>query len=93
MHITESGNMDHIDQGFYMRKIGQIPSNAEYSKFASFIMKLAWLTNTRPDIIFEISQIIQVTRTMNEKDITKYCKRLHKAIKYIYDQNASIRIP
>ena len=42
MHITESDKMYHIDQGFYMSKIEQIPSDAEFSDFASIGMKLAW---------------------------------------------------
>ena len=93
MHITESDNMCHIDQDFYMSKIEQIPSNAEFSKFASMRMKLAWLANTRPDIVLEISQIEQVTRAMYENDISTHCKRLNKAIKYVHDHNASIPIP
>ena len=68
MHITESDNMYHIDQDLYMNKIEQIPSNAEFSKFASMKMKLVWLANTRPNKVLEISQISQVTRTMYEKD-------------------------
>ena len=55
--------------------IEQIPSNAEFSKFASMIMILVWLENTRPDTVFEISQIARVTRAMHEKDISEHCKR------------------
>ena len=40
MHITESGNMYHIDQHFYMNKIEQIPYKTEFSKFTNMIMKL-----------------------------------------------------
>ena len=85
--------MYHIHQDFYVSKIGKIPSDAEFSKFVSMRMKLAWLANTRPDIVFEILQIAQVTRAMYEKEMTKYCKRLNKAIKYVHDQKASIGIP
>ena len=46
MHITESDNMYQIDQDFYMSKIEQIPSDAEFSKFSFMRMKLAWLKNT-----------------------------------------------
>ena len=42
MHITESDNIYHIDLDFYMSKIEQIPSDAEFSTFASMRMKLAW---------------------------------------------------
>ena len=35
MHITETGDMYHIDQDFYMNKIEQNPSDVEFNKFAS----------------------------------------------------------
>ena len=54
MYITDSENMYHIDQDFYINKIEQIPSNTAFSKFVFMRMKLAWLANTRPDIVFEI---------------------------------------
>ena len=93
MRITESDNMYHIDQDFYMGKIEQIPSSAEFSKFTSMRMKPARLANTWPDIVFEILQIAQATRAMCEKDISKDYKRFKKAIKYVHDGKASIRIP
>ena len=55
-------------------------------------MKLALLASTRPNMALEISQIPQVTRVMYEKGISKHCKRLNKAIKYVHDHKASIRI-
>ena len=35
MHITEFDNMYHINQDLYTSKIEKIPSNAEFSTFAS----------------------------------------------------------
>ena len=67
MLITESDNMHHIDQDFYMNKVEQIPSNTEFSKLSSTRVRLAWLANTRPDIVFEISQIAQVTRAIMKR--------------------------
>ena len=63
MHINESDNVYHIDQDLHMNKIEQIPSDAEFSKFPSMRMKLAWLPYTGPDIAPEISQIARVTRS------------------------------
>ena len=57
IHITESDNKYTIDQDFYLSKIEQNPSNAEFNKFASLGMEITWITNTRPDTVFEISQI------------------------------------
>ena len=65
MHITKSDNTYHIDQDFYISKIEQMR------------IRLAWLANTRFDTVFENSQITLVTRTMYEKDISRFYKRLN----------------
>ena len=93
MHITESHNVYNIEQDFYMSKIEQIPPNAEFSKFASLRMKLAWVANTRPDAIFQIKQIAQANRVIYEKDITKHFKPSKKAIKNAHDHKEFILIP
>ena len=76
MYITESDKMYHIDQEFFMSKIEQIPSDAEFIKPASMRINLALYAKNRPDIVFQISQIAQVTQAMYERDVTKHCKRL-----------------
>ena len=53
MRITEFDTIYHINKDFYMSKIDQIPSNAEFGKFASMNMKLVWLARTKPDIVLE----------------------------------------
>ena len=93
VYITEKQDMLIIDQDFYLNKIEQIPSEAEFSKFAPMGMKIAWLANTRPDLAFEISQKAQVTRNIFEQDSSKHHKRLNKAIRYEYDNRTSIYIP
>ena len=65
MHITES-NMYHIELDFYMSR-EQVPSDAEFSKFAFMRMKLEWIENKRPDIVFKILQIAKLTKSMYEK--------------------------
>lgn len=35
--------------------------DATFSDFASIRMQLAWLSHTRPDVMFEVSQLTQVT--------------------------------
>ena len=76
-----------------MSKIEQILPNAEFRTTALMRMRLAWLANTRPNILLEISQIAQLTRSMYEKDMSTHCKRLKKLIKYLHDQKAPTRIP
>ena len=55
-------------------------------------MRLVWLANTRPEIVFEISKIAQVARTIYEKDITKHYKCLNEAIKYAHNHKVFICI-
>ena len=66
MHFTEFQELLHINQDFYVSKIEQIPIEADLSKSTSMRMKLAWIASPRPDLVFELSQIAQVTRTMFE---------------------------
>ena len=56
-------------------------------------MSLAWLENTRPDVVFKILQIAKVARAMYERDITAHWKRLNKATKYVSDRKSFIHIP
>ena len=60
MHVTESDIMHLIDQDFHWSKVEHIPSNNEFSKYASMRMKLAWLASTRSDVVFQISLIAQL---------------------------------
>ena len=74
MHMIESYNTYYKDQDFYIDETEQIQSDAEYDKLASIKMKLEWLANTWPDIVFKVSQIVQAERSMYEREITKHCK-------------------
>ena len=93
MHIIDFNDVYTIDQDSHMSKIEQIPFEAEFSMLVSMRMKLVRLVNTRPDIVFEISQIVQITQSMYEKYITKHWKRENKAIANVRDNDAIIRIP
>ena len=76
-----------------MSIIEQISALSEFSRFTSMRIKLILLTSTINAIVFEISQIAQVTRAIYAKDMTRPFKLLNKAIKYVYDHKESIRIP
>ena len=45
-------------------------------------MRLAWLSNTRPDLLFEISQMAQITLERFKEDAQAHWKRLNAAIRY-----------
>lgn len=56
-------------------------------------MKLAWLANTRPDCMFEISQLAQVTDEMFSKDSVQHIKRLNKTVVYATSHPITLKIP
>lgn len=56
-------------------------------------MRLAWLANSRPDCLFEISQLAQVTESMFAKDRSSIIRRLNKAVTYAVDNKLSLKIP
>ena len=81
MRVADIDNICHIDQESYTNKIKQIPSDAKLSKFSSMKMRLAWLANTTPDILFKISQIAHWIEAMYENNIIKFFKSLYKDFK------------
>ena len=46
MHISESDSRYHIDHDFFMSRVEQAPSNANFSNFVSMRMRLTWIENT-----------------------------------------------
>ena len=54
MHISEAEDMFYIDLDSYLIKIELIHNDTKYGEFAPRRMKLEWLANTRPDLVFEI---------------------------------------
>lgn len=60
--LSESKNgSTQLEQHVYLRKLEQMPLDASFLHFKSMRIKLAWLSHTRPDCMFEIYQLVQVT--------------------------------
>ena len=55
-------------------------------------MSLAWLANTRPDCLFEISELAQVTEDRFTREGATELRRLNKATKYAIDNRVAIKI-
>jgi hypothetical protein len=71
-----------ISQVEYLSRRTQLPSSASWVQYRSIKAKLAWATNSRPDICCAISMCAQVTeqaftrQSVNEVNkITRYLKR------------------
>ena len=79
-----------LNQEEYVRKLRPMPTDGSYSEFASLRMKLAWLAHSRPDWMFEASQMTPVTRERfgeNEQDIGK---RVNRTVRYVQETPACI---
>ena len=92
LHQDKKGNIIQ-DQHQYLRKLEQLPLDSTFSEFRSMRMCLAWLANTRPDCLFEISQLAQVTQEIFGTSKREVIKRLNKAVKYAVEHRVSIKIP
>ena len=54
--------------------------------------KLAWLSNTRPDCLFEILQHAQVTEDMFLQDSKWTSQRVNKAVAFAIDNRIPLRV-
>lgn len=80
-------------QNIYMQRLKALPLNATFTKFRSMRMRLEWLANARPDCLFEISQLAQVTEDRYDKERFSILRRLNMATKYTTDKRVVIEIP
>lgn len=55
-------------------------------------MRLAWLAKSRPDWLFEISQLAKITEETFEKERHALIRKLNKAVKYAVDNRLRLRI-
>ena len=81
-----------IDQNEYLRRLECLPLDASYSQFRSMRMRIAWLANSRPDCMVEISQLSHVTEEMFHAGKTELIRRLNKAVRYAVDNRIKLKI-
>ena len=82
-----------IDQAFYLKNLEQLQLETTYPDFRSMRMKVAWMANTRPDMQFKISQLVQVTQERFDKDAKAHLKRLNFIVRYAHDNVAHLKFP
>ena len=70
LELSERSSLS-IDQHSYIKGILAPRLDARFSDFASLRMKLAWLTHTRPDCSYEVSQMAQVTTVRLDLELSK----------------------
>lgn len=81
------------NQHDYLRRLEKKSSDCSFCTFRSMRMKLAWLSNTRPDCLFQISQLAQITEDMFEADRKRIIQQLNRAIRYAIQNQISVKIP
>lgn len=86
-------NTVEISQKDYCEKLKLLPDDAAYSTLCSVRMQLAWLSHTRPDALYEISQLTQITRDRFDDKRRDIIKRVNRLIKYVKENNVTIKFP
>ena len=90
-HITIPSNFPFtMDQTFYIRNLEELNIDSRFLAFRSTGMKLAWLASTLPDMLFEISQLAQVTEEHFNFGAKEYIKRLNSSTKYAHNNMAHL---
>ncbi len=56
-------------------------------------MRISWLDNTRKEILFEISQLVQGTKSCFKEDAAVYLKSLNDLVLYGYNNVAYLAFP
>ena len=77
----------------YLRRLEELPPDASFPHFRSMRMKLAWLSNTRPDCLFEISQLAQVTEEKYSTERSVVIRRINRATRYAVQNRISLKVP
>lgn len=80
-----------LDQHRYIEKLRPLPEDGTYKDLASLRMQLAWLSHSRPDLFFEVSQLPHVIRALFEKDRVQIIRRANKAAKAAYKNKMILR--
>ena len=82
-----------IDQNAYLKKLEELPLDSSLFSLRSGGMRLAWLSNTRPDCQFESSQIAQIREDIFDMKQTECRKRLNRAVNFAIAHLYSLNVP
>ena len=78
-----------MDQQFDVKQLEELDSSSLFVDFRSMRMKLAWLANTPPDLLFEISQLVTLERFSSSTQA--HWKRLSTAIRYAHVNMSNLK--
>lgn len=83
----------HQTQQPYLSNLEKLDTTATFTNFRSMRMKLAWLSHTRPDCLFEISRLAQITEKAYTDNPAKQLKLLNNATTYATSNPINISFP
>lgn len=82
-----------LDQHRYVEKLRPLSENGTYKDLASLRMQLAWLSHSRPDLLFEVSQLTQITSDAFDENHISIIKQANKVVKMDHEHQATLRFP
>jgi hypothetical protein len=80
---SNTSESNAISQQKYIERINALPDNAEFDEYRSLRARLAWVTQTRPDISCNVAFAAQVTKDIFNTNPSNYIKDLNQIIKYL----------
>lgn len=75
----------------YVNQLTTLQANATYSYFASLRMKLAWMSHSRTDVLFEVAKRTQVRAYRFQNDHPAIVKRTNRTVYYAQHNPVSIQ--
>ena len=82
-----------IDQHRYIEKQRPMPEDGTYKDLASLRMKLAWLSHSRPDLLFDVSHLTIITRDAFDEDGVRIIIQANKAVQVACEHQVTIKFP
>lgn len=92
LHKDDNGIVQQ-SQNNYMKKLEELNNDATFTEFRSMRMRLAWLSYTRPDCLYDISRLAQITESTFINTPSTFITILNKATRYAKRYKININFP
>ena len=89
----DSHHSVQLDQHRYVKMLRPLPEDGTYRDLASLRMQLAWLSHSRPDLLFEVSQLTQITADVFNETPISITKQANKVVKMAHEHRVTLRFP
>lgn len=89
----DSDQAVQLDQHRYDERITPLPEDGTFKDLASLRMQLAWLSHSSPDLLFEVSQLTQVTDDVFRESPISVTKQANRAVRIAHQDQVTIKFP